>query len=211
MTYVVYVGGQKGGSGKTTTSHLLCLGSILHGQPAAYVLTDPQRTPKTEGRPYGVMDGRDPRVLAGILTSSAATGNGWLVIDGGGNRQAFDDAMAGQADLTIVPFRDSEEDLEAAAKDMRLKHSYAYPAAWPSNAKAQAATQCFLDAFERQFPGRLIRNPGVFVHSVYELLGQSLQNPSTPVRSAAKAVFREIAELVAKSRPVEQPIELAVR
>jgi hypothetical protein len=48
----IYFGGQKGGSTKTTTSHGVCLGAILCKQPAAYVLTDPNRQLKEEGRPY---------------------------------------------------------------------------------------------------------------------------------------------------------------
>jgi hypothetical protein len=41
MSVSVYISGQKGGSTKSTTDHLLCLGSVLMNQPAAYVLTDP--------------------------------------------------------------------------------------------------------------------------------------------------------------------------
>ncbi|WP_244221241.1 hypothetical protein [Paraburkholderia aromaticivorans] len=48
MSNIVYVGGQKGGTTKTTTSHLMCLGAILRKQPAAYVLTDPHRRIKAE-------------------------------------------------------------------------------------------------------------------------------------------------------------------
>ena len=86
MSNLIFIGGQKGGSTKTTTAHLMCLGAILRGQPAAYVLTDPLRSLKTEGRPYGVMDGRDSNELAKIITASSNTKNGWLIVDGGGNR-----------------------------------------------------------------------------------------------------------------------------
>src|SRR5579872_2096888 len=57
-TGIVFVGGGKGGVGKSATSHLACLGAILCNQPAAYVLTDPSRKMRGEGRPYGVLDGR---------------------------------------------------------------------------------------------------------------------------------------------------------
>lgn len=92
MSTIVYIGGQKGGTTKTTTSHLMCLGAILKKHPAAYVLTDPHRRIKSDGRPYGVLDGRDSAALAQIITASHNMGNGWLVVDGGGNRPAFDQA-----------------------------------------------------------------------------------------------------------------------
>lgn len=101
MSHSVYFGGRKGGATKTTTSHLFCLGAILHKQPAAYVLTDPDRQLKEEGRPYSVLDGRNPGELAKILGTIDAHRNGWWVIDGGGNRPAFDAEMAKIADLVV--------------------------------------------------------------------------------------------------------------
>lgn len=195
MTNLVFIGGQKGGTTKTTTAHLMCLGAILHKQPAAYVLTDPHRSIKAEGRPYGVLDGRDPLQLAQILTVSQNTQNGWLIIDGGGNRQAFDKEMAVAADITLLPFRDSEEDLEAVSRDLAaLPNSFALPSAWSTNKHAQQASQRFIDALERAYPLRVIRTPIYFVHSTFELLGASLENPSTPVRNAARRSFGILAE-----------------
>lgn len=48
-------------------SHAACLGAILHNQPAVYVLTDPLRKLRKEGRPYGVLDGKEPVSLANII------------------------------------------------------------------------------------------------------------------------------------------------
>ena len=70
MTSSIYFGGVKGGSTKTTTTHLACLGAVLRNHPAAYVLTDPERNVRGEGRPYGVLDGRRPEKLAEILSAS---------------------------------------------------------------------------------------------------------------------------------------------
>ena len=108
-TGIVFIGGGKGGVGKSATSHLVCLGAILHNEPSAYVLTDPNRRMRGEGRPYGVLDGRDPQRLANILSVSRNGFNGWVIIDGGGNRPAFDLEIAAAADLCILPFRASEE------------------------------------------------------------------------------------------------------
>ena len=89
-TKLVFFGGSKGGVGKSTISHLACLGAILCNQPAAYVLTDPDREIRGKGRPYDVFDGTQPDSLAKILKGEQGTSDGWLIIDGGGNRPAFD-------------------------------------------------------------------------------------------------------------------------
>lgn len=190
MSKFVYLGGQKGGTTKTTTAHLLCLGAILHGQPAAYVLTDPNRQIKSVGRPYAVLDGRDPSKLAQIIAASYNTQNGWLIIDGGGNRPALDQKLTEQADLAILPFRPSEEDLDTIALDMRsLPGASAWPSAWPTNRHAQKAAQYFIGGLEKAFPQRVITTPIYFVNSAAELLAAQLASPSTPVRNAARRAF----------------------
>jgi hypothetical protein len=195
MSNIVYVGGQKGGTTKTCTGHLLCLGAILCKQPADYVLTDPNRQLKEEGRPYGVIDGKDPLKLAQIIGASHSTKNGWLIIDGGGNRPAFDKEMAREAQLVLLPFRDSEEDLDAVSLDLKMiPHALAWPSAWPTNAKAQETAQNLIDALSLAFPLRVIKPPLYFVNSAKELLGASLDSPSTPVRSAARRAFGIMAD-----------------
>jgi hypothetical protein len=92
-TKLVFFGGSKGNVSKSATSHLACLGAIFCNQPAAYVLTDPDREIREKGRPYDVLDGRQPKQLANILSASQGTPDGWLIIDGGGNRPAFDLAI----------------------------------------------------------------------------------------------------------------------
>jgi hypothetical protein len=195
VSNLIFIGGQKGGSTKTTTAHLMCLGAILRGQPAAYVLTDPHRALKPEGRPYGVMDGRDAENLARIMAASSDTKNGWLVVDGGGNRPELDRAIAEQAHLTILPFRCSEEDLETISKDLSaMPRAVALPSAWPTNKHAQEAAQRFIDALENVFPGRVIKTPIFFVNSALDLLGNTLDSPSTPVRNAARRAFTILQE-----------------
>jgi len=187
---IVYIGGQKGGTTKSTTGHLICLGAILRQQPADYVLTDPNRELKAAGRPYSVLDGRDPARLAQIIGTSHITGNGWLIIDGGGNRPAFDKAMADEANLVLLPFRDSEEDLEAVTRDLKAyPQALAWPSAWPTNRHAQESAQGLIDALTLIFPLRVISPPLYFVNSAKELLGAKLDNPSTPTRNAARRAF----------------------
>lgn len=190
MSVPLYIGGQKGGTTKTTTAHLLCLGAVLCKQPAAYVLTDPKRELKSEGRPYGVLDGRDPTKLAQIIAANQSTLNGWLVIDGGGNRPQFDKTMAEEVELCVLPFRDSDEDLEMVRADLEaMPHALAWPAAWPTNEKAARAAQHYIDELVRDFPARVIDRPIYFVNSAKDLLDKVLGDPSTVVRSAARRAF----------------------
>jgi len=190
MSIHVYVGGQKGGTTKTTTAHMLCLGAVLCKQPAAYGLTDPKRQLKAEGRPYGVLDGRDPAKMAQIIAANHSTLNGWLITDGGGNRPQFDKAMAAEASLCLVPFRDSEEDLEAVRLDLEaIPNALAWPSAWPTNKLAQQSAQRYIDDLARDFPLRVISPPIYFVNSAKELLAKELGEPSTIVRAAARRAF----------------------
>jgi len=203
MSKLVYVGGQKGGTTKTTTAHLMCLGAILQRESAAYVLTDPNRKVKADGRPYGVMDGRDHNALAQIIAASAHIGNGWLIVDGGGNRPAFDLEMASAVDLTLVPFRASEEDLEMVALDMQaMPNAVALPSAWSTNKHAQEAAKRFIEAMSKAFPGRVIETPIWFVNSTAELLGENLANPSPAVRNAARYSFDILKTAYESYRPV---------
>lgn len=206
---IIFIGGGKGGVGKTSTSHLICLGAILRNQPAAYVLTDPNRKMRGAGRPYGVLDGREPQQLANILSVSRDGFNGWVIIDGGGNRPAFDLEIAAAADLCLLPFRASEEDLDTVADDLkRIPNAIAWPTAWPTNAFAVRASQFYIDALAKAFPLRVISAPIPFVNSVSELLSASLDTASLPVRQLARKVFDVMMEEydTRKARPVEQAI-----
>jgi chromosome partitioning protein len=182
--------GKKGGTTKTATSHLLCLGAYLNGIPAAYVLTDPDRKVRSEGRPYAVLDGRLPEQLALIFTSSQSNLNGWLIIDGGGNRPHFDGEIAKAADLTIIPFRASEEDVDSIAQSMTaIPNALAWPSAWPTNAFALGAAKYLLDGLTQAFPQRVMSPALPFVNSVSDLLSAALVSPSTSVRQLARKSF----------------------
>ncbi|MGO9238719.1 MAG: hypothetical protein ACLP4V_33195 [Methylocella sp.] len=197
--------GRKGGSTKTSSSHLLCLGAYLRGIPAAYALTDPTRKVRGEGRPYAVLDGRLPEQLALILDSSRNNLNGWLVIDGGGNRPEFDVEVAKHVDLTIIPFRASEEDIDAAAQSLAsIPGSLAWPSAWPTNAFAVNSAQYLLDGLGKAFPQRIITPPVPFVNSVSDLLSASLASPSTSVRQAARRAFETMSDYYETHCPAEK-------
>src|SRR6202451_2446277 len=194
-TKLVFFGGSKGGVGKSATSHLACLGAILCNQAAAYVLTDPDREIRDKGRPYDVLDGREPKKLANILSASESTSDGWLIIDGGGNRPAFDSEIAKEADLCILPYRPSHEDMDTVCRDMeRIPNALAWPTAWPTNIFAIPSAQSFINRLSKKFPSRVITKPIPFVNSASDLLAENLDSPSSPVRRMARKVFSIMEE-----------------
>jgi hypothetical protein len=194
-TKLVFFGGSKGGVGKSATSHLACLGAILCNQAAAYVLTDPDREIRDKGRPYDVFDGRQPKELANILNASRSTSDGWLIIDGGGNRPAFDSAIAEEVDLCIFPFRPSHEDMDTVSQDLdRISNALAWPTAWPTNIFAIPSAQGFINRLAKKYPSRVITKPIPFVNSASDLLAESLDTPSPPVRRLARKVFSLMEE-----------------
>jgi chromosome partitioning protein len=187
--------GTKGGTTKTASTHLLCLGATLRGSPAAYVLTDPTRKVRTEGRPYAVLDGRLPKQLATIFNASQNGLNGWLFIDGGGNRPDFDIELATNVDLPIIPFRASEEDIDTVAQSLTaIPKALAWPSAWPTNSFAVKAAQYLLDGLGKAFPQRIISPSIPFVNSISDLLTATLASPSTSVRQAARKAFETVSD-----------------
>ena len=137
-----------------------------------------------------MIDGRDPKALAQIITNSANTLNGWLIVDGGGNRPAFDSEMAKLAGLCLLPFGDDEEMTECVMKDLAaMPDALAWPVNWPTNRMAVANAQQHIDAVAKAFPFRVILPAVVEVRATKDLLSKSLDNPSTAVRSAARRAF----------------------
>jgi chromosome partitioning protein len=192
---IVFFAGTRGGVGKTVMSHAACLGAILHDQPAVYVLTDPLRKLREEGRPYGVLDGRTPTTLAHILEQSRDNGDGWTIIDGGGNRPAVDEAIAEAADLVILPFRNTDEDLDVVGNDLvRLPRAIAWPTGWPTNPYGRLAARLMLERFSAEFPLRIIQTPISKVDSSSQLLADTLESPRTVVRKMARVIFEVMAE-----------------
>lgn len=195
MSGLVYVCGQKGGTTKTTTAQMLCLGAVLCNQPAVYVVTDPHRILKDKGRPFYVLDGRDPEKLAQIITAIKKNDNGWLIVDGGGNRLAFDKTISAQADLSLLPFRASGEDTDMILADMEaMPEAMAWPCAWPTNWMAEQEAQRHIDKIKAAYPLRLIEQPLYFVNCASQLLDENLDYPAAPLRNAARKAFAIMAE-----------------
>lgn len=147
MANIVSIIGNKGGTGKTTLSHLLAHGITLLDQKAIAVLTDSLREPlDPKGRAYVIADARTPKVLEKVIQKIQQI-DGWLgVIDGGGNRTNMDITLYQSSTLVILPFRDSQEDIRTVMGDMELfPNAYALPSQWPT------------DPFQREAADRLVK------------------------------------------------------
>ncbi|WP_168220583.1 hypothetical protein [Azospirillum thermophilum] len=143
MSRTVVFAGDKGGSGKTTTSHALCHGLGMHGVRSIHVTTDPRRLVlPADSRRYATVDGREVRQLARVIDQLANRDDVVLVIDGGGGRPEVDAVLSKVADLTVIPFLHSAEDLRVAVADLqRLSHAYGLPNRWPTQTWAKAAAE----------------------------------------------------------------------
>ncbi|GAA0521314.1 MULTISPECIES: AAA family ATPase [Pigmentiphaga] len=153
MAQIVCVLGNKGGTGKTTLSHMISHGMALLGKRVVCVLTDLERERLSkENRLYLPFDARDAGNLAKVVATLNDVGDWFGVIDGGGNRSDTDSHLANLADLVLLPFRDSHEDMRTVLRDLEwMPRAWGLPSQWPADPAAhrmaQAATDELLGAF----------------------------------------------------------------
>jgi len=205
MAQIICVLGNKGGTGKTTISHMLGQGLGLLGVRTVVAVTDETREPLSRaGRRYLPADARSPRQLSNIAAKLRGV-DGWTgVIDGGGGRIEFDTRLAEIASVVLLPFRDSHEDLRTVVKDLeRLPAAYGIPSQWPTNAFARDAAQRSLEALLAPYANRFL--PPVMSLSASKLLLQ-LEIPEA-LPSAVSAACRSLAREVARVAGIDLPDE----
>ena len=119
MEKLICVIGNKGGTGKTSITHMLCHGFGLLGQRSIAVLTDTSREPLLRGnRGYTPVDGRTPEKLEKIIAKLETMPDWIAVIDGGANRPEIDTQLYETSKVTLLPFRDSHEDIRTVRHDL---------------------------------------------------------------------------------------------
>ncbi len=158
MADIICVIGNKGGTGKTTLSHMLAHGIASLGHRSVCVLTDECREPlDPAGRRYLIADARS-RLALGKVTDKIRSLNAWMgVIDGGGNRTEMDRRIYGLSDLVLLPFRDSQEDIRTVLRDLEMfPHAYAIPSQWPIIPWQREAAQRVIDDFLGPYRDRLL-------------------------------------------------------
>jgi hypothetical protein len=208
MADIICVIGNKGGTGKTTLSHMLCQGMGLLGQRSVCVLTDTHREPLSpNGRRYLVADARSRESLARVVDKIRSL-NAWMgVIDGGGNRTEIDRRLYGLADLVLLPFRDSQEDVRTVIRDLEMfPRAYAVPTQWPTNAWAREAADRLVEEMLAPFHDRVL-DP-IFALGASKLLLQKQIPPvlPTPLANACRSAAHQVLDLLQIPIDVAQDI-----
>ena len=198
MADIICVIGNKGGTGKTTLSHMLCQGMGLLGQRSVCVLTDTYREPLDPAdRRYLLADARSREALVKV-TDKIRSLKAWLgVIDGGGNRTEMDRRLYGMADLVLLPFRDSHEDIRTVIRDLEMfPRAYAIPTQWPTNAWQREAAEKTVAEQLAPYRDRIL-DP-VFSLSASKILLQKNVPASlpTPLGNACRAVAHQVIDLL---------------
>ena len=209
MAEIICVIGNKGGTGKTTLSHMLCQGLGLLGQRAACVLTDTTREPLVPaGRRYLIADARTRDSLTKVV-DKLRTLDDWIgVIDGGGNRTEMDRKLYALSDIVLLPFRESHEDIRTVLRDLEMfPRAYAIPTQWPTNPWQREAAdrsvsrllgahrhriRCAAvhDLRRQDAPGRLVlRLRGMWEHFRLQLIQASTAERKGRRRSAAPCPY----------------------
>lgn len=209
MAQIIGVLGNKGGTGKTTISHMLGHGFGLLGVRAAVAVTDATREPLSRAdRRYLPVDARRPDQLARIATTLAGI-DGWVgIIDGGGGRPDFDHRLAAMSALVLLPFRDSHEDLRTVRRDLeRLPRAYAVPSQWPANAHARESALRALAALVDEFRDRIVA-PVMAFAGTKVLLQSDLPSPlPAGLNAACRGLARHAALLAGIDLPdAESPV-----
>lgn len=210
MAQIICIIGNKGGTGKTTLSHLLAHGLGLFGKYTVAVLTDIERQPLSRnGRNYLPFDARQTENLTRVVRKLRSVENWYGVIDGGGNRPEMDTTLAALADLVLLPFRDSHEDIRTLIQDLdRFPNAFALPSQWPSNPwQLQAATRT-VEQLLGAYRDRILEP--VYAQSATKLLLQHelpAQLP-TALNNTARMVALQVMELLRIPLPEDRWIPI---
>jgi len=185
MASVIALSGSKGGTGKSTLSHLVAhgAGSLPRAVPAVVFTTDPEDKIIEGERRYVAMDGRDPRVLADRLEELMADPHLLIVIDGAANRREIDLVVAEVADLVVIPFGPSQQDADRAQANLAAyPKAVALPNRWPTHKQTAARVKKYLSMFpaDRRLPlfPAIPKLDGWLTADGYEALAYDVASPS---------------------------------
>lgn len=216
MAEIICVIGNKGGTGKTTLSHMLCQGLGLLGQRAACVLTDTSREPLIPtGRRYVIADARTRDALTKVV-DKLRTLEDWIgVIDGGGNRTEMDRKLYALSDIVLLPFRESHEDIRTVLRDLEMfPRAYAVPTQWPHNPWQREAADRSVAQWMGAYRHRILRPVNALSSSKLLLHKQLPEQLPTPLANACRAIARQVLEVLeidfvddAPEFEVEEPVE----
>lgn len=201
MAHIVCFIGNKGGTGKTTLTHMLSHGLGLLSHHAVAVMTDLDREPLAKAnRRYLPFDARAEDNLEKVVAKLRAV-DSWIgVIDGGANRPEMDARLHDLAALTLLPFRESHEDIRTVLRDLeRFPDAYALPSQWPTNPWQLDAARRTVDQLLGAHRPRLL-DPVCAISSSKLLLQRELpeQLPSN-LNSACRRLADQVLELLGET------------
>ena len=198
MAHIISIIGNKGGTGKTTLSHMLAHGLGLFDRRAVAILTDTYRDNLSKhNRGYLPFDARVLEDLHKAAAKLAAVDDWIGVVDGGGNRPEMDEQLAEMASVVLLPFRDSHEDIRTVRRDLdRFPNAYALPSQWPTNRWAEGAAQRSVQAMLGDYQHRLLAP--VYALSASKLFLQHELPVGLPaqVNNACREIAIQVMELV---------------
>jgi chromosome partitioning protein len=198
MAEIICVIGNKGGTGKTTLSHMLCQGLGLLNQRSVCVLTDIGREPlDPEGRRYLTADARSRDALAKVVGKIRGL-NKWIgVIDGGANRSDMDRHLYSLAHLVLLPFRDSHEDMRTVQQDLEaFPRALALPMQWPTNSWAREAADRTVEAQLGDYRNRILE-PVFAISSSKQLLQKRIPDSlPSPLANACRRVAAPVLDIL---------------
>jgi hypothetical protein len=203
MGKIVCIIGNKGGTGKTTLSHMLSHGLGLFGMRAVAVLTDALREKLSKvNRTYLPFDARSPDQLA-LAAARLRSTEGWIgVIDGGGNRPDVDVRLAAMADLVLLPFRDSHEDIRTVCRDLeRFPQAWALPSQWPTNPWAATCAARSIDSQMAIHKDRILAPFYALSASKLLLMVEAPATLPRAVNNAAREIALQALELLGIPAP----------
>lgn len=208
MADIICVIGNKGGTGKTTLSHMLCQGMGLLGQRSVCVLTDTHREPLDPSeRRYLIADARSREALNKVVDKVRGL-KAWLgVIDGGGNRTEMDRRLYSLADLVLLPFRDSHEDIRTVIRDLEMfPRAYAVPTQWPTNVWQREAAERTVTELLAPYRDRILE-PVFSLSSSKFLLEKTLPSGlPTPLANACRAMAHQVIDLLQLPLEDDEPL-----
>lgn len=196
---VVAFFGTKGGTGKSTLSHLLAYGASLQGLPALVIHTDAREPERHQGRPYHYFDGREPKRLYAALERAKAAPEGLTVLDGAGNRPAVAEVLAKAADLVLIPCGIGGQDAVMALQDLEtLPDAHLVINRWPMTPKHPRRAKA--EAYIAQLPlERILCRLGESASAdrFTEPDATSWETPSSRVNTAARTLYSRVKAALA--------------
>lgn len=198
MAKIICLIGNKGGTGKTTLSHMLCQGLGLLGRRAACVLTDVSREPLTpDGRRYITADARNTDALGKVIEKLRGLDEWIGVVDGAGNRSDLDRRLESLCDIVLLPFRESHEDMRTVMKDLdAFPRAYAVPSQWPANQWQRDAADRGVLLLMSAYRDRLLKPVPALSSSKLLLQKHVPEQMPSPLSRACRNFAREVMDVL---------------